>query len=171
MAPVAVVRHVNQSGEGVVVGVEWCPAEPVVRAALEQARSLTTYLRVLHVWSFVENHASYVFSGAGVEEFSASVVDDLTRALGPVLEEFPDVEVRFAVGYGRRADALITESDHAALLVLGRHDPLTPAGSHLGPGARAVLASARCPVLVVDPHEFRSSVGLRATMSGMAQQK
>ena len=37
------------------------------------------------------------------------------------------------------------------LLVLGRHDPAIPIGSHLGPVARAVLRDAACPVLLADP--------------------
>ena len=39
----------------------------------------------------------------------------------------------------------------AELVVVGRHDPRTPLGSHLGPVARAVLAGAGCPVLLANP--------------------
>ena len=48
-------------------------------------------------------------------------------------------------------DALIQAARAADLLVIGRHDPLVPAGSHLGPVARAVLREATCPVLLADP--------------------
>jgi len=36
-------------------------------------------------------------------------------------------------------------------VVVGRHDPLVPSGSHLGPVARTLLRAARCPVLLVAP--------------------
>ena len=53
------------------------------------------------------------------------------------------------------ADALIEASRETTLLVIGRHDPLVPIGSHLGPIARAVLREAECPVLLVDPRPAR----------------
>ena len=37
------------------------------------------------------------------------------------------------------------------MLVVGRHDPVVPLGSHLGPVTRTVLNHAACPVLVIDP--------------------
>ena len=53
--------------------------------------------------------------------------------------------------HGRAPDVLVDESERARLLVVGRHDPVLPLGSHLGPITRTVLDHAACPVLVVDP--------------------
>ena len=57
------------------------------------------------------------------------------------------VEARHA----HAGDALIRAARTADVLVIGRHDPLVPVGSHLGPVARAVLRDATCPVLLADP--------------------
>jgi nucleotide-binding universal stress UspA family protein len=64
-----------------------------------------------------------------------------------------DAEVR--VHPGRAIEAILEASDGADLLVIGRHDPLVPVGSHIGPVARAVLREATCPVLLASPHPHR----------------
>ena len=48
-------------------------------------------------------------------------------------------------------------SADAELLVIGRHDPLVPIGSHIGPVARAVLREATCPVLLATPRPHRAA--------------
>ena len=61
------------------------------------------------------------------------------------------LEVDVQVRPGRPADVLLETSAGAQLLVVGRHDPLLPIGSHIGPVTRAVLREATCPVLLADP--------------------
>jgi nucleotide-binding universal stress UspA family protein len=60
------------------------------------------------------------------------------------------------VVHGRAAEALVEASADAELLVIGRHDPLVPIGSHVGPVARAVLREATCPVLLASPRPHRA---------------
>jgi len=74
------------------------------------------------------------------------VVDEL-RA------DFGDVPVSIETQHGRPADSLVVASRTSVLVVVGRHDPLVPMGSHLGPVARTVLRAAECPVLLVAPSE------------------
>jgi nucleotide-binding universal stress UspA family protein len=52
---------------------------------------------------------------------------------------------------------LVECSADAELLVIGRHDPLVPIGSHIGPVARAVLREATCPVLLATPRPHRAA--------------
>lgn len=164
-APVAVVRTVadpDRPREGVVVGVDRVAALPVVHEALEWARRLGTYLRVVHTWTFLEGHGEYAFSGLDSHAYSSLLADTMAGPLGETFGEFPDVDVRVSVGYGRAADALVTESVDAALIVIGRHDPRLPFGSHVGPVVRAVLGHAACPVVVVDPHPSTAASGAGA---------
>ena len=55
------------------------------------------------------------------------------------------------------AEVLVESSADAQLLVIGRHDPLVPIGSHIGPVARAVLREATCPVLLATPRPHRAA--------------
>jgi nucleotide-binding universal stress UspA family protein len=74
--------------------------------------------------------------------------DGVDHALSDLRVTYDDVAVEVQVRNERPGEALIDASRGAALLVLGRHDPLLPTGSHLGPVARSVLRSAACPVLL-----------------------
>jgi nucleotide-binding universal stress UspA family protein len=60
-----------------------------------------------------------------------------------------DADVR--VHRGRASEWVLAEAEAAELLVVGRHDPLVPVGSHIGPVARAILREATCPVLLASP--------------------
>jgi nucleotide-binding universal stress UspA family protein len=66
-----------------------------------------------------------------------------------------DADVR--VEQGRASEVLVESSTGAELLVIGRHDPLVPIGSHIGPVARAVLREATCPVLLATPRPHRAA--------------
>ena len=61
------------------------------------------------------------------------------------------IETEVVVHPGRAIEAILEASHGAQLLVIGRHDPLVPVGSHVGPVARAVLREATCPVLLASP--------------------
>lgn len=76
---------------------------------------------------------------------------------------YPDVPVEVRVVQAPAGEALIQASREADLVVLGRHQPLVPAGSQLGPVARAVLREASSPVLLttaVDTHRVQVHGGL-----------
>ena len=66
-------------------------------------------------------------------------------------DEAADVPLELDARHTDATDALVEASRTSHLLVLGRHDPAIPIGSHLGPVARAVLRDAACPVLLADP--------------------
>ncbi|SDD90607.1 universal stress protein [Nocardioides lianchengensis] len=79
------------------------------------------------------------------------VAAEVERATASLRAWHPDVPVDVRVVHGPAGEALIEASTDADLVVLGRHEPLLPGGSRLGPVARAVLRDARCPVLLSTP--------------------
>lgn len=86
-------------------------------------------------------------------DWAAAVEADLVAAVAGLREEYADVPVEVRVRHARAGDALVAASAEADLVVVGRHTCLVPAGSHLGPVARAVLREAVCPVLLAAPEE------------------
>lgn len=136
----------------ITVGVADAQASgEVVRAALGEARRRGCRVRLLHAWYYNHAYDDLVFEGAAGDAHSARQVQDLLVGLGPLLEEYPDVEATVVVEHARTADALVRESHRVALLVVGRHRHTIPLGPHLGSVARAVLKRSTCPVLVIDP--------------------
>ncbi|MER5890626.1 universal stress protein [Streptomyces sp. NPDC001941] len=84
---------------------------------------------------------------------------ELARAqaerLRPYAERSP-VTVRYAVAPGDAAGRLVTASEDASLVVVGRHRRrLTPGSLALGSTANAVLLHGHCPVVVVPPAKER----------------
>ena len=75
----------------------------------------------------------------------------ILRDFEGVAARFPDVVYQVVAAHGRPADVLVAASESVRMVVVGRHDPVIPMGSHLGPVTRTVLNHAACPVLVVDP--------------------
>lgn len=107
----------------------------IVRAALEEARVRGAKLRLLHAW----HHSD------------AEQTQTMADTVAPLLADYPDVETEVVARRARAAQALVEESEQAALLVVGRHRHTIPLGPHLGSVVRAVLRHAACPVMVVDP--------------------
>jgi nucleotide-binding universal stress UspA family protein len=130
-------------------------AEPVLRAAAAEAKSRGAVLHVLHTWTFPVVYDDIILTRTETEDWNAHETAELQTLIDTLGDDFAGVPVQIAVRHGRAADALIEASRETDLLVIGRHDPLVPIGSHLGPIARAVLREADCPVLLVDPRPAR----------------
>jgi nucleotide-binding universal stress UspA family protein len=138
----------------IAVGVEdAATSSAVLAAALEQAQRLAAPVEVVRAWFYSAAFDGQVFEGqAGVEE-TARVHENVRKDFEELISRFPDVDTHIAVVHGRPADVLVAGSEHARLLVVGRHQPRLPIGAHLGPVTRSVLAHSSCPVMVVDPRE------------------
>lgn len=158
-APVAVVPE-RWTGDGsgpdghsgVVVGLDVSShSGAVLRQALAEARARRAPLRIVHS-CWVPGYADGTRI-ARVEHptWTAAATEDIQGIVDGVRDEIGEVPVSIETGYGRPAEALVAASRTAELVVVGRHDPLVPSGSHLGPVARAVLRTAECPVLLVAP--------------------
>lgn len=136
----------------VVVGVD-APerARFVLQAAAGEARSREAALLVLHTWRMTSAYDDRILGRMEDEEMTARATAGVEAALEERGDEVAGLPVQVEVAHGYAADVLIEASRGAELLVIGRHDPLVPVGSHLGPIARAVLREAECPILLVDP--------------------
>jgi nucleotide-binding universal stress UspA family protein len=169
-APVAVVPETwtgdgagTDGRSGVVVGLDVSSrSHTVLRQALAEARARRAALRIVHS-CWIPGYADGTRI-ARVERpsWAAEATEDIQGIVDGVHDEIGEVPVSIETGYGHPADALVAASRTAELVVVGRHDPLVPSGSHLGPVARAVLRSAECPVLLVAPSpQHRGWRGLR----------
>jgi nucleotide-binding universal stress UspA family protein len=123
----------------------------VLRAAFDAARALGATLRIVHTWHLPSPYEDLVVARSVDEEWAARATSEIRAVLDTLGDETAGVPVEIEARAARPADALVEAGRHSDLLVVGRHDPVVPVGSHLGPVARAVLGEAACPVLLVDP--------------------
>jgi len=143
----------------VVVGIDHPEQSvPVLRAAFRAARDRGALLTVVTSrWdptAYVHDPDGFARDHDWPERLRAAVED----VLPDLRSEYADVPVEIHVRKARPGEVLIDASRHACLMVLGRHDPMLPRDSHLGPIARSVLVEAACPVLLTTP---RRQSGIR----------
>ena len=158
----------DADGALVVAGLDDPDPDPgLVRAALAVATERGAGIRFIHAWWFTEPLDDTMFTKETAREWTVRMQGRLRREVervveGPDSPSVPDsLSVEVKAVHERPADALLEQSRHATLLVLGRHDPRFPFGSHLGPVVRAVLRAAACPVMVVrgGPDHGQAAVG------------
>lgn len=150
----------NHNGEPVVtVGVdipERCAA--VLAVAAEAAKSHGARLHVLHTWWFPSVYDDIIMSRVENEAWADRAREEIQGVIDGLGDLVADLPIEIEARHAHPADALIDAGRDSVLLVVGRHDPLVPVGSHLGPVARAVLREATCPVLLANPtHAHRAS--------------
>ena len=111
-------------------------------------------VRFTRAWSYVTDLEveDPIFVTGGGEAWEARLTERITEGLAALVAGQPTVECRTDVVHGQAVDVLVEASRQARLIVIGRHRPTLPLGSHLGPVTRSVLTHARCPVMVVDAH-------------------
>jgi nucleotide-binding universal stress UspA family protein len=157
-APVVVVPATWRPGQThgpVMVGVEDSEDSiEVCRAGLVEARRRRVPAELLHGWWHSDRDDKLLAGPAGYEQ-SRIERARIDRELAPVLTTYEDVVRHVRVVHERPADLLVAASRTAGLVVVGRHHPSLPFGSHLGPIVRAVLWGSECPVMVVDPRRSR----------------
>lgn len=123
----------------------------VLREGLRAAQERGAELRIVHAWWLGNGYDDIVVGQAGHDEWSIRARHEIEAMVEELRGEYPDVPVTIEVRHQGAAMALVEVSHRSDLIVVGRHDPLIPFGSHLGPVARGVLRASACPVLVVDP--------------------
>lgn len=144
---------------------------PVAAAAFAEARPCGAAVRVVRAWSYPDLDADEesVLHGTGREEGTA-LATGTTRDLRDLVAAYRDVPCRIDAVHGQAAYSLVEASRQARLLVIGRHRPSVPWGSHLGPVTRTVLRHAQCPVMVVDTRrEPASGAGAREHASARSR--
>ena len=144
------------SGERVVVAGVDVPerSSEVLAAAVAEARARGAALRVVHSWA-LPAHDGFLLDAGDQRRWNEQSTAEVRAALDALGDESVALDAEVRVHPGRAIEAILEASDGADLLVIGRHDPLVPVGSHIGPVARAVLREATCPVLLASPHPHR----------------
>lgn len=134
----------------VVVGID--PAQPSTDALAQgfaAARQRQARLVVLAAWWRPVGADRHTTLGLLDETVGSELlVGQLESDLAPYRAWYGDVAAEIVVSHAVATEALVSISDDADLLVLGRHEPWLPSGSCVGPVARAVLLAASCPVLL-----------------------
>ncbi|MCF6376874.1 universal stress protein [Nocardioides KLBMP 9356] len=154
---VAVPSGWQRSGSPLVVaGIDEADrAEDVLRAAIGEARARGASLRLVHSFAVPAVYEDLLVGAGEVRRWEERGRAELCAAVDRLGDASVATEAEVVVRSGRAADVLLAEAADADLLVLGRHDPLVPIGSHLGPVVRAVLRDAPCPVLLITPRGTR----------------
>ncbi|WP_166390110.1 universal stress protein [Nocardioides ochotonae] len=133
----------------VVVGVEGAEeSEELVRAVLERTREPDDVVELVHAWWYSDAFDNLTFAGEAGEQETQRQRERLESELGPLLADFPHVDTPLVIVHARPAEALIAASEDARVVVVGRHHPRLPLGSHLGPVTRVVLRESACPVII-----------------------
>lgn len=86
------------------------------------------------------------------EEMTKQAQRELTQALRPWQEKYPQVQVTESIRLTSPGKAVLQAAGDASLLVVGRRAHRHGVAPHLGPVAHAALHHGRCPVAVV-PHD------------------
>lgn len=142
----------RETSPTVTVGVDVPDrAGEILRIAIDAARARGATLHVLHTWTFPSAYDDIIMARVDDAEWAPQATAEVQAALDGLGDLVTGLPVRIEAKHMKPAEALIAASQDAELVVVGRHDPRTPLGSHLGPVARAVLAGAGCPVLLANP--------------------
>jgi nucleotide-binding universal stress UspA family protein len=149
-------RHEDDHLTGdVVLGLDLeNPDDSVLGFAFDAASRRAAGLRVVHGWSLPPYYYGY---GGALDpqlnaELGAQVQHRLTEVLRPWRDKFPGIEVNEQAVIGSAGSHLVDASRDASLVVVGRRNRRTPAGSHIGPVTQAVLHHSAAPVAVI-PHD------------------
>jgi len=147
----------HPAGSGIVVAGVDVPerSEEVLSAAVSEARARSASLRIVHSWALPVHHEGMVMEVDEHRRWTERSKDEVHAALAALGGEGATTDAEVVVHPGRAIEAILDASRDAELLVIGRHDPLVPVGSHVGPVARAVLREATCPVLLASPRAHR----------------
>ncbi len=131
-------------------------SDEVLRTAVAEAHASGASLKVVHAWSWPAYDAEAPSYNDERQRWSDRSRAEVRAALDRLGDESVAMEADVEVHPGRVIEAILGTSEGADLLVIGRHDPLVPVGSHIGPVARAVLREAACPVLLANPRPHRA---------------
>ena len=158
--PVVAVPSGWSPSEGarvVVAGVDVPErSDEVLRTAIAEAHARDASLRVVHAWSWPTYDTDLPPRAEDHRRWTERSRAEVRAALDRMGDESVAIEADVQVHPGRVIEAILEASQDAELLVIGRHDPLVPVGSHIGPVARAVLREAGCPVLLANPRPHRA---------------
>lgn len=114
--------------------------------AFAEAETRDASLTVLHAWFLPAEYGEVTMANPTLEDWQDVARRDVEAHVTPWREAHPTVDVRVDVPHLRPADALLRDSRHSDLLLVGRR---THGLQHLGPVVRGALRESQCPVVVV----------------------
>jgi nucleotide-binding universal stress UspA family protein len=159
--PVAAVPSgwTRSAGTPVVVAGVDVPerSEEVLAAAVAESRARGASLTVVHSWALPVHFEGVPLEAGEHQRWTDRSKAEVRAALDRLGDASVSIDAEVVVHPGRAVEAILEAAEGADLLVIGRHDPLVPYGSHIGPVARAVLREATCPVLLASPHARRAA--------------
>ncbi|TNC47568.1 universal stress protein [Mumia zhuanghuii] len=136
----------------VLVGLDDSSISPeALDVAFALAEERGAALTVLHAWRSPGFYSDVIFARTSEETWRKETREHLEKTLAPWSERHRGVTVDVRVEYERPATALARASSAGDVLVVGRRTRPLPRGLALGSVTRALVASARCP-LIVAPH-------------------
>lgn len=127
-------------------------SDEVLAAAVAESRARGASLSIVHSWALPLHFEGVRLEPGERERWTDRSKAEVRAALDRLGDESVAIDAEVVVHPGRAVEAILAAAQGADLLVIGRHDPLVPYGSHIGPVARAVLREATCPVLLASPH-------------------
>ena len=154
--PVAVIRQLApEDALTVVVGIDGSPAaEAALAVAFDEASHHGWSITAVHAWD-VPAYDLLIVPNGPVPVPLTDVADDEVRLTAEVLagfrDDYPDVEVEERLVRSPAVQALVTASDHAAMIVVGTHGHGPAMGALLGSVSNGLLHKATVPVVVVPP--------------------
>ncbi|MGW0325602.1 universal stress protein [Nocardia sp. NPDC003183] len=144
--PVAVIPETVADTGAVVVGVDGSPCSAdAIAIAFDEAAQRGAGLVAVHTWS-----EFYRYEARTTMQTEAEAV--LSECLAGYAEKYPEVSVERVVAEELPAEAILTASAAAQLVVVGSHGRRGFAGMTLGSVSQAVLHSAECPLIIARPN-------------------
>lgn len=138
----------------VVVGVDESGAShDALEVAFGEAHRRTAKLVVLHAWRLPTAYADVGYSQLTVEDWLSAAGGDMDKTLSPFRERYPDVEVEVDLRHEFAGPALMSATEGADLMVVGRRGHGAPFGIYLGSLARMLIREGACPVLITPQHQ------------------
>ncbi|RAL31632.1 universal stress protein [Rhodococcus sp. AQ5-07] len=157
--PVAIIRGTSRPGKAVmtgpvVVGVDGTAnSEPAIAEAFESASLRGAALVAVHAWTDVDLATVFQSDPDGVALNWGAIESGeravLSESLAGWSEKFADVKVKHVVVRDRPVHALVSESQHAQLVVVGSRGRGGFTSMMLGSTSRRLMHSTNCPVLIV----------------------
>ncbi len=143
-SPEAAAR--TQSAPPVTVGVD-VPEESaqLLRAAGLAARNRGAPLHVLHTWTFPSAYDDIVMSRTEEDDWLARTTSEITAVLDGLGRDRTTSRCASTPGTPGPRTRWSRPAESSQLVVVGRHDPVMPVGSHVGPVARALLHAVGLP--------------------------
>lgn len=138
----------------VAVGLDDSPtARYALEVAFEEASLRAVPLVVFHAWQDlpVTGYGVWAPPPGVTDELRAAAEELVSEAMQGWPEKYPDVEVHTRVEHNHPVTAVVEESAHAQLVVLGAHGRGHFAGMDFGSVPSAAVREAACPVMVVRP--------------------